>query len=184
MRRVILLVNLILVSLFTVITIRAHGGGDLIAGPQPVGPYLVSIWLNPPDPRATEPIHFTVGLASPINREPILDAQIMVEMRPAGENRVAASGPATTEQSINKLFYETDLLVEDANTFETTFIITGSKGDGSLIVPVNVTQPSNINWMIVGLMGLALIVFLGWLRSRRVERERGGRDEIPLKAGT
>ena len=169
MKRSSLLICLTFLLFFFASNTQAHGGGDLIAGPEAVGPYIVSIWLNPPDPRATEPIHFTIGLASPVNREPILDAQIMVELRPAGENSIEASSPATTDQSINKLFYETDLQVMNANTFESTFIISGPDGDGTLMIPIDVTNPTNIDWRMIGLVGLALIILFGWIRSRRMD---------------
>lgn len=171
MRRLWQLFCLILL-LLTASAIQAHGGGDLIAGPEPVGPYIVSVWLNPPDPRAAEPIHFTIGLASPINREPVLDAQIEVELRAVGNNSIADTAPATTDQSINKLFYETDLQVTNPNTYETIFFISGPDGDGSLMVPIEVSNPSNIDWRMLGLVGLAIIVILGWLRSRKVSSDR------------
>jgi len=148
----------------------AHGGGDLIAGPALVGPYTASVWLNPPDPRATEAIHFTVGVASPVNREPVLDAQIMVEMRIKSDGSLVASAPATTDQSVNKLFYETDLEVQDPDLYETTFYVSGSEGEGTLTVDVDVGEPSRINWLVLGLLGLALVIILGWWRSHRSQR--------------
>jgi len=145
----------------------AHGGGDLIAGPLPVGPYTVSVWLNPPDPRATEAIHYTVGVAAPIDGRPVLDAQIMVEMRARGDESPAISAPATTDQSVNKLFYETDFEVPAPGLYETIFYVSGSEGEGTLAVDIEVGSPSRINWLALGLAGLALMVVWGWWRSRK-----------------
>ncbi len=148
----------------------AHGGGDLIAGPTPVGPYTASVWLNPPDPRAKEAIHFTVGVASPEDRRPVLDAQITVEMRIKGDGSLAAAAPVTTEQSINKLFYETDLEVPSPNLYETRFYVKGPDGEGMLTVDVEVGSPSRVNWLTLGLAGLVLVIIAGWWHSRRLGR--------------
>ncbi len=59
------------VTIFCVTSVvLAHGGGDLIARNVQAGPYTASVWVNPPDPRANETIHFTVGLASPVDDKP------------------------------------------------------------------------------------------------------------------
>ena len=145
----------------------AHGGGDLIARSVEVGPYIASVWVNPPDPRAQEPIHFTVGLASPVDGGPVLDADIQVTMRDQSSGETAVIAPATTEQSINKLFYETDLEVAAAGVYETEFHIRGAEGEGTVSLLVAVQAPSRVNWLVIGLAGLGLVVVLGWWRSRQ-----------------
>lgn len=165
-RLIILGSMLLLISL----PLFAHGGGDLIAGPVLVGPYTVSVWLNPPDPRATEAIHFTVGVAAPDDRQPVLDAQIMVEMRIKSDGTLVATAPATTDQSVNKLFYETDLEVQTPDLYEIIFHVRGTEGAGTLMVDVDVGSPSGINWLVLGLIGLALVIILGWWRSHRSQR--------------
>ena len=147
--------------------ISAHGGGDLIARSVPVGPYFASVWVNPPDPRALEPIHFTVGLASPDDGSPVLDAEIQVTMRDQSSEETAVIAPATTEQSINKLFYETDLEVPAAGVYETEFLIRGAEGEGTVSLLVEVQTSSSVNWLVIGLAGLGLVVVLGWWRSRK-----------------
>jgi hypothetical protein len=144
----------------------AHGGGALVAGPEPVGPYLVSVWLNPPQPRAGEPLHFTVGLAAPVSRAPVLDAEILVTMQsPAFPAPIVA--PATTDQSINRLFYETDMEVPSAGEYATLIQVQGPEGSGDIELTVDVLEPSGINWLWVGLGGLALVLVGGWVLSRR-----------------
>jgi hypothetical protein len=145
----------------------AHGGGDLIARSVQAGPYTASIWVNPPDPRANETIHFTVGLASPEDSSPVLDADIQVVMRLAGREEIAASAAATTEKSVNRLFYETDIEVAEVGDYEVDFQITGADGGGTITLNVDVQPESGVNWLLIGFAGLGLVLLLGWWRSRR-----------------
>jgi len=147
--------------------VEAHGGGDLIVGPVQAGPYRASIWVNPPDPEALKPIHFTVGLAAPGDGSPVLDAAIQVEMRVQGGEGEAVIAPATTDQSVNKLFYETDMTVAEPGLYETTFFIRGPDGEGVIPLVVEVRPAAKINWLILGIAGLGLVVLFGWLFSRR-----------------
>ena len=151
--------------------IAAHGGGDLIARSVQAGPYIASVWVNPPDPRALEPIHFTVGLASPADGSPVLDADIQVTMLDQSSGETAVRAPATTEQSVNKLFYETDLEVPAAGDYEVEFYIRGAEGEGTVSVLVEVQAPSKVNWLVIGLAGLGLVVVIGWWRSRQTGPE-------------
>ncbi len=167
MKRLILSSLLIAAFLGTAGLIAAHGGGDLIARSVAVGPYFASVWVNPPDPRAEEPIHFTVGLAAPDDGRPVLDADIMVTMRDKEDGTTVATAPAETEQSINKLFYETDIEVPAAGEYETEFQIQGAEGGDTFSIVVEVQDASAINWLVVGLAGLGLVVLGGWWRSRK-----------------
>lgn len=169
MKRKIALIGLLIGCCLFVLApqIAAHGGGELIAGPIAAGPYTLSVWVNPPIPRAADAIHYTVGVASPEDGQPVLDAEIMVEMVSTGNSTLAASAPATTEQSINKLFYETDVQVSEPGLYETTFFVAGPAGEGSLAVDIMVEPPSRINWLVIGLTGLAVIIIAGWWRTRR-----------------
>lgn len=170
-----------LVSLFFLLAIlfagtslaAAHGGGDLIARSVQVGPYTASIWVNPPDPRAKETIHFTIGLASPDDSSPVLDADIQVAMRFLESGEIAATAPATTEQSVNRLFYETDIEVPTEGEYEVEFQISGTDGEGNIVLVVEVKPSSNVNWGVIGLAGLGLVLVLGWWRSRRMHSEEG-----------
>jgi len=170
MKRFSLLFFLLVIIVTEVGMASAHGGGDLIARSVQVGPYTASVWVNPPDPRAQEPIHFTVGLASPDDGSPVLDAEILVTMREQGSEESPVTAPATTEQSVNKLFYETDLEVPTAGDYEVEFQIEGVDGGGNVSLLVEVKAPSTVNWLVIGLAGLGLVVVVGWWRSRRAQQ--------------
>lgn len=151
---------------------RAHGGGQLVAGPVQTGPYVLSVWVNPPEPRAGEPLHFTIGVAAPIDGAPVLDAQILVTMQALGQDTVPISAQATTDQSINKLFYETDLDVAQPGQYLATIAIAGPEGEGELSLELVVQSPSPVNWFLLGVAGLLVVLVFGWWRSRR---SRGGK---------
>lgn len=144
----------------------AHGGGELVLGLEPAGPYDVSVWVNPPQPAADAPVHFTVGVATQDEGAPVLDAEVLVEMRTA-DGETAAAAPATTAQSTNKLFYETDLELPQAGTYETIITVRGDAGAGSVAIDVDVQEPSGVNWLLIGLGGLAVVVVLGLWWSRQ-----------------
>ena len=163
----LLLIPAVLLLLWPAGRAAAHGGGALIAGPVPVGPYMLSLWQNPPDARAGEPLHFTVGLAAPEDGAPLLDATILITMQQPNGRSAPVSAPATTEQSINRLFYETDIELSQAGRYDTLIQVAGPRGSGELDLQVEVRDPSPINWLYVGLGGLAVVLILGWLRSRR-----------------
>jgi hypothetical protein len=162
----LLILNLILSPALTY-PVLAHGGGDLVAGPEQAGPYILSVWVNPPQPRTEQPLHFTVGVAEPDNRAAVLDAEVMITMRPVDGDLNPITSPATTEQSINKLFYETDLNLVQPGLYLTTIAVTGSDGEGELSLELNVKPPSPFNWFLIGLGGILLVLVLGWLRTRR-----------------
>ena len=146
-------------------------GGDLVAGPVQAGPYILSVWVNPPQPRAEEPLHFTVGVAAPENNAAVLDARVLVTMQLLESNLPPISAPATTEQSINKLFYETDLDLVEPGRYLTVIEVAGPEGEGELSLELDVQTPSPFNWFWLGLAGIGLVLVLGWLRSRHGQHE-------------
>jgi hypothetical protein len=168
----IILIFLLAVTIFSGTRFAdAHGGGDLIVRSVQAGPYTASVWVNPPDPRALEPIHFTVGLASPADHSPVLDADIQVTMWDKSSRETAVTAPVTTEQSVNKLFYETDVEVSTAGDYDVEFRIRGAEGEGTVTTSVVVQASSSMNWLVIGLVGLGVVVILGWWRSRQTEPE-------------
>ena len=148
-------------------SVRAHGGGQLVAGPLQSGPYTLSVWVNPPQPRAGDAVHFTVGVGAAEDGAPVLDAQILITMQAVAQDAPAVSALATTEQSVNKLFYETDLNILRPGLYLTTVEVAGPEGEGALSVEIDVLAPSPVNWFLLGLVGLALVLALGWWRKHR-----------------
>ncbi len=156
----------------------AHGGGELVVGLESTGPYAVSVWINPPQPRVDEPVHFTIGLSSLADGNPVLDAEVLVEMQLVeGEMATSTSlstsvaAPATTAQSTNKLFYEADLDVDSIGTYDTTIKIQGVHGQGDIFISVLVAEANPINWLWFGLLGLGFaLIFVYWqARKQKID---------------
>jgi hypothetical protein len=167
MKQVTAIAAVLVLLLIRAFSAAAHGGGQLVAGPVQSGPYTLSVWVNPPQPRSGEPLHFTVGLADPEDGAPILDADILITMESSMEDLPPITAEATTEQSVNRLFYETDIEVEQSGSYLVTVSATGVEGEGRVPIELNVDPPSGVNWFLLGLMGLLLVLVLGWWQARR-----------------
>ncbi len=128
----------------------AHGGGKLQIGNAPIGDYLVSVWNNPPTARAGRTIHVTVGVAQAGTGAPVLDATVMVLILNDSAVTVATA-PATTEQSVNRLFYEADLPGVPEGVYEMQVMVTGSQSGGEIAFPL-VVEPLLIWPWLVGMV--------------------------------
>lgn len=137
---------LLMLCLLPLPTVQAHGGGELQIGNAPVGNYLVSIWVNPPTARAGEAIHVTVGIAQASTGEPVLDAAVDVLILD-GQGEPVAAAAATTEQSVNRLFYEADLEDVRSGEYEMQITVTGRDGRGDLSFPLAVEPRSVWPWL-------------------------------------
>ena len=144
----------------------AHGGGEIQLANAPIGPYKMTVWLNPPQPQAGKTMHITVGLAAPPNDAPVLDATMQVQITRADTQQIVVTTPATTEQSTNKLFYETDFAVAEVGEYEATILVDAPAGGGSGAFPITVIPAQTTNWLLIGLVALALVVLGSVYRNR------------------
>jgi hypothetical protein len=152
---------LLVICLLPLQPVLAHGGGELQISNAPVGQYQVSVWNNPPTARAEQTIHVTVGIARADTGEPVLDAAVSVTiLNESGEPLVTAA--ATTEQSVNRLFYEADLDGVPAGSYEMQVEVTGSEGSGVLSFPLVVETVSLWPWLV----GAGMAAFVVWLVLR------------------
>ncbi|GJM41620.1 MAG: hypothetical protein DHS20C20_19020 [Ardenticatenaceae bacterium] len=159
----------------------AHGGGELKVGNAPIGRYLVSAWVNPPTVQAGQLIHVTVGIAQESNGEPVLDASVNVLIMDQNGATVETA-VATTEQSVNRLFYEADLDPISTGIYEMQVVVTGNEGEGEVSFPLEVVPRSILPWMAGILAGLIVIglVVRSWRRGDAKEgRQR--RTAVPRR---
>lgn len=161
-------------GLLLVARAHAHGGGELVVRLAPAGPYSVSVWVNPPQPRVDAPVHFTVGVASQADGTPMLDAVVDVELRGVDDATAVYTAPATTDQSVNKLFYETDMDITAPGIYAATARVEGPDGGGDVTFTVDVGEGGSPNWLALGLAGLAIVLGIGlWRSARQRELARG-----------
>lgn len=149
----------------------AHGGGEIKIGREPVGPYKLTVWMNPPQTQPGETIHITVGALAE-DDSPLLDAAMMVEMTDVASGGVIITEPATTERSTNKLFYETDFPAPDEGLYEISVAMTRGDVSGQVSFQTEVKTARNVNWLVIGLVGIGVVLAGAlFLASRNVNIE-------------
>lgn len=153
-----MILPLLLALLLPVKWTFAHGGGALQVANAPIASYQLSVWTNPATARAGQPLHVTVGVAAAGTGEPVLDAAITVDLL-AENGDVVQTAVATTEQSVNRLFYEADLSGTAAGTYKVQITLAGSEGSGTLSFPLFVKPISIWPWIGAVLAGGAVIGF-------------------------
>ena len=146
--------------------VNAHGGGEIMIGREPVANHLVTVWMNPPQAKTNETIHITVGVADGETATAVLDANVTITVFDTTTGEQILTTPATTEQSVNKLFYETDFVIDQIGQHEIQVTLTkaGSSGQTSFVTDIEAGQ--RINWLWVGLIGIALIAVFTLWRAR------------------
>ena len=149
---ILLLVLLLLPVKWTL----AHGGGILQAGNVPIASYQVSVWTNPPTARAGQPLHVTVGVATAVTGEPVLDVAVAVVLLDENGD-VVLTAVATTAQSANRLFYEADLEGVASGSYEMQVEVMGDDGGGTLSFPLRVQPTSIWPWVAAVLAGGAVL---------------------------
>ncbi len=171
MKRVVgLLVGLVMLVV-AVRPLLAHGGGEIKIGREPVGPYKLTVWMNPPQAQPGETIHITIGALAE-DDSPLLDATIMVQMTDMANGNIVINEPATTEQATNKLFYETDFPAPDEGLYEISVAMTRGDVSGQVAFQTEVQTKQNVSWLIIGLVGIGVVLAGAlFLASRNVNIE-------------
>ena len=152
---------------------QAHGGGLIYVAGEPAGDYRVTVWVAPDEVEAGKTLHFTVAVVEAENNDMILDADVGIEVFTADSGELMLEGAATTEQSVNKLFYEADFPESPAaGTYTAVTTVNGRYGSGEVsfnfeIVPAKTT----INWLYIGIGGLIVIVVVGLFLSNRSQKQ-------------
>ncbi|MBK7176284.1 MAG: hypothetical protein IPH82_03700 [Chloroflexi bacterium] len=151
----------------------AHGGGTVHIAGEVAGPYRVTVWVAPNEVEAGKKLHFTVAVVRPENNQPVLDAQVMVQVTAVGDDTAVLSGPATTQQAVNKLFYEADFKApQNPGEYQVQTRVSGSEGEGEVLFVLPIKPASGSNFLVIGLIGLVVIGGLGLLLNQRRETAR------------
>jgi hypothetical protein len=157
-------------------TAAAHGGGEVQLAAVPAGPYRLTVWMNPGTAQAGRPTHVTVAVADALDQSPVLDAAVLVEAWSTGMGEKLLSTPATTEQSTNKLFYETDFVLPETGPVEITIRVSGAAGEGQAGYTTEVAAAQNTSWLYSLLAGVGVLAFAllwrAWTKRPRAVRPR------------
>lgn len=156
-----------------VLSVLAHGGGLIYVAGEPAGDYRVTVWVAPNEVEAGKTLHFTVAIVASESNDMILDADVDIDVFAAGSNTPLLTGSATTEQSVNKLFYEADFPeAPEAGIYSVVTQVNGRLGTGDVsfeleIIPAKTT----INWFAIGIAGLVVVTIVGFILSRRTSTD-------------
>lgn len=150
--------------------LMAHGGGDIQVNNEPVGLFSASVWMNPPTALTNRPIHITVGLAEQATQAPVLDATVDITVFAAESTTPLLTASATTAQSVNRLFYETDFALPNSGTYTAVVAVAHSSGSGEVAFDMVVRPASNrwYGWLAVAAVGLVALwaVWQGWVARK------------------
>jgi hypothetical protein len=147
------------IILLTTSAVLAHGGGQLQVGPVAAGPYLVSVWTDPPTPRVDRDLHVTVAVGDGLANEPVLDAAVTVAVYSSGEETAVVTKPALAEAATNRLFYEADLRLTEEGDYRFVVDVAGPDGSGQVEFMLTMSSPLPLNWLFL----LLAVGGVGWL---------------------
>jgi hypothetical protein len=156
-----------------VMPVWAHGGGLIHVAGEQAGEYRVTVWVAPNEVEADKTLHFTVAVVRAEDNDMILDGNVDIEVFSADSGELVLSGPATTEQSVNKLFYEADFPeAPEAGTYTVVTRVNGRYGSGDVsfdleIIPAKFT----VNWLLIGIGGVVVIAVIGVFLSNRSQKQ-------------
>lgn len=170
-RKKVFLWVIILLGVMTtaVMPALAHGGGLIHVAGEPAGDYRVTVWVAPNEVETGKTLHFTVAVVEAENNDMILDADVGIDVFAADSGELVLSGPATTEQSVNKLFYEADFPESpETGIYTVVTTVNGRYGTGDVsfdfeVIPAKTT----INWLLIGIGGLVIVAGVSMFLSRR-----------------
>lgn len=158
----------------------AHGGGTPRLTNVTVGPYRLFVWSQPNTPRVGE-MHFTVAVVAAdgganaadsgdILDSPVLDATVQLQLWATDDSEQMLVSAATRDQALFPQYYETNVDVPTAGTWQANVTVNGPAGAGDATFNFVVLPPRQINWAMVagGILLLLLISVAG-----RVKRHVG-----------
>ncbi len=169
-RKTLFFVLYVLLLLTTAVpSLLAHGGGLIYVAGEAAGAYRVTVWVAPDEVEVGKTLHFTVAVVEAESNDMLLDAEVGIEVRAADSGELVLSGPATTAQSVNKLFYEADFPeAPEAGTYTAVTTVNGRYGTSDISFEFDVVPAKTaINWLYAGIGGLIVIVVIGFFLSSR-----------------
>lgn len=154
--------------------IRAHGIGTPRLLNEPAGPYLLSAWTDP-DPLRADQTHVVVAVSDPASREPIVSGvEIIVTMTSMDDPALIRRTGAGTD-NVNQLLYAAEFNDQlTAGRWRVGLNVSGERGAGpELSFEVTVEPARGLNWLWIGVSGLAAVLVLWVVVSAQPSRARG-----------
>lgn len=141
---------------------QAHGGGTPQLADVPAGPLHIFAWSKP-DPARVGTLHITVALVDPAGGRPVMNAAVQVHVRPLDVELATepVTAQATHYKATIKTYYEADLPIPAAGSWQVAIDYTAAQGAGSAGFDLAIREKSVINWPLIG-GGALVAVVLGW----------------------
>jgi hypothetical protein len=164
------LLFLAMASLFNYDVASANGRATLVSS-QEIGPYRIDVSILPGQPVVAN-THLSVLIIARATEEALTNATVNVSATgPAGSTEL---GPIPAPNDISPQFYETDLPFDMAGQWEVKIDVSSELGEETIIVPMNVRQGgSNINWILLAAVAVAIITVGVWTWDRVAGRRSG-----------
>ncbi len=131
---------------------HAHGGGTAQIVNEPIGDFIITVWMNP-DPPQVGKMHLTIGLA--LNQEPVLNQEVRVEIVHQSGNRPNRNALATHENSSSRFLYEADIEVPASGDWRVDVSVGDVTDTVSFVAPVEAA--SFINRPTTAIAAFALV---------------------------
>ncbi len=155
--------------------VKAHGGGYPQLTNAEAGPYRVSVWTQP-HPLTAGPAHFSVAVFTPLAEGlntglPVLDANVELILIPHDSDSAGQVLPIRRTNSVNKLYYETDVELPTTGRWDVEIIVSGDAGVGRTGFSLDVQSPPvENNWVVWGSVAIVTLAALWGAHSF----QRGG----------
>ncbi|MCG3211672.1 MAG: hypothetical protein FOGNACKC_05318 [Anaerolineae bacterium] len=149
---------------------KAHGGGYPQLTNAEAGPYRVSVWTQP-QPLTTDQAHFSVAVFTPLAEGfntglPVLDADVELILIPRNNGAAGLVLPIRRTNSVNKLYYETDVQLPTTGHWDVEINVSGDAGTGRASFSIDVQSPPIKNyWVLWGSVAFVAMVALWGARS-------------------
>lgn len=155
------------VLLVGVSTALGHGLGRQVVEQEVVGPYTVSVWVEPEAVQPGDEVHLTISLQNDTATMFVTTASIAITAEPPVETAEPLTSTATIGGSANPLFYEGLLKLADAGEWNIQVVITGPEGAAEVEFPLEVggdsgggdSEGSNLRDLgqVLGLIGIGIV---------------------------
>lgn len=137
----------------------AHTEGKMQLSAEPAGPFKMTVFTSP-DPAVAGDIHVAALIFLAEDASPLLDADVMVEMKPLEDNGSVHSSPAVLGEAENKLLFEAVLDVSTPGLYLVTVSVEEGDGQsGEASFELDVTSGGGFNWLyLIPVILISLVV--------------------------
>src|SRR5262245_47840960 len=165
-----------IISLFFLLTLtvllipvrEARADGGVIQMTKTAGPFVITVFTTPAPLRAG-PVDISVLIQNRENSEPVLNAQVLIQLRK--ETGLLITAQATSATAQNKLLYATTMNIPEAGQWEIEVRVQQDEQTVSVSETIAVAPSRSLlfsHWQNLALPPLVIFLFVlnQWLKRR------------------